>query len=79
MKSYQHYSLQIIAMKHLTMIYEGEPFNFEMVFHEYLKFSQRKSTMQSFERPVVFKAFDQLKVRWIGFHYYWIHSGVFTK
>ncbi|XP_063615546.1 origin recognition complex subunit 4-like [Penaeus indicus] len=51
----------IIAMKHLTVIYEGEPFNFEMVFHEYLKFSQRKSTMQSFERPVVFKAFDQLK------------------
>ncbi|XP_045605144.1 origin recognition complex subunit 4 isoform X1 [Procambarus clarkii] len=51
----------IVAMKHLTTIYEGEPFNFEMVFHEYLKFSQRRSSMQSFERPVVFKAFDQLK------------------
>ncbi|XP_071535723.1 origin recognition complex subunit 4 isoform X1 [Panulirus ornatus] len=51
----------IVAMKHLTVIYEGEPFNFEMVFHEYLKFSQQRSTMQSFEQPVVFKAFDQLK------------------
>ncbi|KAG7161639.1 Origin recognition complex subunit 4-like 1 [Homarus americanus] len=51
----------IIAMKHLTTIYEGEPFNFEMVFHEYRKFSRQRSTMQSFERPVVFKAFDQLK------------------
>lgn len=51
----------VVAMKHLTTIYEGEPFNFEMVFHEYLKFCQRRSSMQSFERPVVFKAFDQLK------------------
>lgn len=66
-------SRQIIAMKHLTTIYEGEPFNFEMVFHEYLKFSQRKSTMQSFERPVVFKAFDQLKVNEIGFQCNRIH------
>lgn len=51
----------VVAMKHLTTVYEGEPFNFEMVLREYMKFSQRKSTMQSFERPVVFKAFDQLQ------------------
>ncbi|XP_076032849.1 origin recognition complex subunit 4 [Oratosquilla oratoria] len=51
----------VVAMKHLVQIYEGEPFNFEMVLHEYLKFSQRKSSMQSFDRPVVLKAFDQLQ------------------
>ncbi|CAL4140849.1 unnamed protein product, partial [Meganyctiphanes norvegica] len=51
----------VVAMKHLTTVYEGEPFNFEMVLREYRKFSQRKSTMQSFDRPVVFKSFDQLQ------------------
>jgi len=51
----------IIAMKHLTTIYEGEPFNFEMVYKEYQKFSQKKGhTVQSFEKPVVLKAFEHL-------------------
>ncbi|XP_045106993.1 origin recognition complex subunit 4-like isoform X2 [Portunus trituberculatus] len=49
----------VIAMKHLAEVYDGEPFNFEMVYREYCKFSL-KSSMQSFEKPVVFKAFDQL-------------------
>ncbi|KAK8392638.1 hypothetical protein O3P69_014814 [Scylla paramamosain] len=49
----------VVAMKHLAEVYDGEPFNFEMVYREYLKFSL-KSSMQSFEKPVVFKAFDQL-------------------
>lgn len=53
--------LQVVAMKHLSEVYEGEPVNFEMVYREYIKFSL-KSSMQSFERPVVFKAFDQLMV-----------------
>lgn len=50
----------IIAMKHLTEIYEGEPFNFEMVYSEYSKFAQRKSSMQVFEKAVVLKAFEHL-------------------
>ena len=53
--------LQVVAMKNLWEVYDGEPCNFEMVYREYLKFSL-KSSMQRFERPVVFKAFDQLKV-----------------
>ncbi|XP_064098029.1 origin recognition complex subunit 4-like [Macrobrachium nipponense] len=51
----------VVAMKHLTTVYEGEPFNFEMVFREYMKFCCNKSSMQSYERPVIFKAYDQLK------------------
>lgn len=54
-------------MKRLAEVYDGEPFNFEMVYREYLKFSL-KSSMQSFERPVVFKAFDQLMVGVEGLH-----------
>lgn len=50
----------IIAMKHLTEIYEGEPFNFEMVYSEYSKFAHRKSSMQVFEKAVVLKAFEHL-------------------
>ncbi|KAK7083037.1 origin recognition complex subunit 4 [Halocaridina rubra] len=51
----------VVAMKHLTTVYEGEPFNFEMIYREYMKFSHKKSSMQSYDRPVIFKAFDQLK------------------
>lgn len=51
----------VVAMNHLTAVYEGEPFNFEMVFKEYMKFCHRRSSMQSYERPVIFKSFDQLK------------------
>ncbi|KAM4711060.1 origin recognition complex subunit 4 isoform 2-T2 [Anableps anableps] len=46
----------IIAMKHLNDIYEGEPFNLQMVHNEFKKFLQRKSrTMYSFEQPVIMK------------------------
>ncbi|XP_015264806.1 PREDICTED: origin recognition complex subunit 4 [Gekko japonicus] len=52
----------IIAMKHLNDIYEGEPFNFQMVYNEYQKFVQRKAhTVYSFEKPVVMKAFEHLQ------------------
>ncbi|KAF2349323.1 Origin recognition complex subunit 4 C-terminal [Trinorchestia longiramus] len=51
----------VIAMMHLTLTYDGEGFTFELVFSEYLKFTRRRSSLQSFERPVVFKAFDQLR------------------
>lgn len=56
-------SPQIIAMKHQTEIYDGEPLNFEMVYRRYLKFSSQNSTVQNVERPVVLKAFEHLKVR----------------
>ncbi|RUS71330.1 hypothetical protein EGW08_020895, partial [Elysia chlorotica] len=45
----------IIAMKHLTDIYEGEPFNFEMVYSEYLKFARHRSGMQVYEKAIVMK------------------------
>uniref|UniRef100_A0A8B9REN2 Origin recognition complex subunit 4 n=1 Tax=Astyanax mexicanus TaxID=7994 RepID=A0A8B9REN2_ASTMX len=51
----------IIAMKHLNDIYEGEPFNFQMVHNEFKKFIQRKShSIHNFEKPVVIKAFEHL-------------------
>ncbi|XP_053119436.1 origin recognition complex subunit 4 isoform X2 [Hemicordylus capensis] len=52
----------VIAMKHLNDTYEGEPFNFQMVYNEYQKFVQRKAhTVYSFEKPVVIKAFEHLQ------------------
>ncbi|XP_020641349.3 origin recognition complex subunit 4 isoform X2 [Pogona vitticeps] len=52
----------VIAMKHLNDTYEGEPFNFQMVYNEYQKFVQRKThTVYSFEKPVVLKAFEHLQ------------------
>ncbi|XP_030342862.1 origin recognition complex subunit 4 isoform X4 [Strigops habroptila] len=51
----------IIAMKHLNDVYEGEPFNFQMVYNEFQKFVQRKAhCMYNFEKPVVMKAFEHL-------------------
>lgn len=50
----------IIAMKHLTDIYDGEPFNFEMIYSEYSKYAQRRSSMQVYEKAVVLKAFEHL-------------------
>ncbi|KAF0312121.1 Origin recognition complex subunit 4 [Amphibalanus amphitrite] len=50
----------VVAMRHLTQVYD-EPFNFEMVLREYGKFAGRKSTFQSFTRPVVMKAYENLQ------------------
>ncbi|XP_075685382.1 origin recognition complex subunit 4 isoform X3 [Rhinoderma darwinii] len=51
----------VIAMKHLHDIYSGEPFNFQMVHNEFLKFVQRKAhSVYNFEKPVVLKAFEHL-------------------
>ncbi|NWW93047.1 ORC4 protein, partial [Rhynochetos jubatus] len=51
----------VIAMKHLNDVYEGEPFNFQMVYNEFQKFIQRKAhSMYNFEKPVVMKAFEHL-------------------
>ncbi|KAF3688389.1 Origin recognition complex subunit 4 [Channa argus] len=52
----------IIAMKHLNDVYEGEPFNLQMVHNEFKKFLQRKSnSMYNFNQPVVRKAFEHLQ------------------
>ncbi|XP_072435852.1 origin recognition complex subunit 4 isoform X2 [Chiloscyllium punctatum] len=52
----------IIAMKHLNSIYEGEPFNFEMVYNEFQNFIQRTShSMHKFKKSVVLKAFEHLQ------------------
>ncbi|KAL6115195.1 orc4 [Pungitius sinensis] len=52
----------IIAMKHLNDVYEGEPFNLQMVHNEFKKFLQRKSnSMYNFEQPVILKAFEHLQ------------------
>ncbi|KAJ9598651.1 hypothetical protein L9F63_010666 [Diploptera punctata] len=51
----------VIAMKHQTEIYDGEPLNFEMVYRRYLKFASQNHTVQNVERPVVLKAFEHLK------------------
>ncbi|XP_074858202.1 origin recognition complex subunit 4 isoform X2 [Carettochelys insculpta] len=51
----------IIAMKHLNEVYEGEPFNFQMVYNEFQKFIQRRAhSMYNFEKPVVMTAFEHL-------------------
>ncbi|NXL21997.1 ORC4 protein, partial [Setophaga kirtlandii] len=51
----------IIAMKHLNEVYDGEPFNFQMVYNEFQKFIHRKAhSMYNFEKPVVMKAFEHL-------------------
>ncbi|KAM4601811.1 origin recognition complex subunit 4 [Polymixia lowei] len=52
----------IIAMKHLNDIYDGEPFNLQMVYNEFKKFLQRKShSIYNFDQPVVMKAFEHLQ------------------
>ncbi|KXJ27989.1 origin recognition complex subunit 4 [Exaiptasia diaphana] len=51
----------IIAMKHLLTTFQGDPFNFEMIFKEYKRFTQRSGhSAQSFDKDVVFKAFEHL-------------------
>ncbi|XP_068612560.1 origin recognition complex subunit 4 [Brachionichthys hirsutus] len=51
----------IIAMKHLSIIYDGEPFNLQMVHNEFKKFLKRSRSIYSFEQPVVMKAFEHLQ------------------
>lgn len=50
----------IIAMNNLTINFDSEPFNFEMVFRSYRRFCQSKSSNQPFDRPTVSKAFEHL-------------------
>ena len=50
----------LVASMHLSKIFEGEPFNFETVFQEYLKFQRSKMSILPKERGVVFKAWETL-------------------
>ncbi|XP_014217384.1 origin recognition complex subunit 4, partial [Copidosoma floridanum] len=51
----------IIAMKHETEIYDGEPFNFEKILTHYSKFANN-SPIEAVQRPVIMKAFEHIKV-----------------
>jgi len=50
----------LISIKHLTQIYDNEPFNFEMVYHEFVKFKRRKMPNLPDERSVVTKSWENL-------------------
>ena len=41
-------------------IYEGEPFNFEMAFHEFDQFASHKARQVKFDRAVMAKAWETL-------------------
>lgn len=49
-------------MKHETEIYDGEPLNFEKVYNRYLKFTNKNSSIESVQKPVIMKAFEHIKV-----------------
>ena len=50
----------LVAIKHLSQIYQGEPFDFETVFLEYLKFQQSKMPFLPDDRSFVSKSWDTL-------------------
>jgi Origin recognition complex (ORC) subunit 4 C-terminus len=53
---------KVIAMKHLSDVYHGDPINFEMVFSRYLKFAKGHSNFEDSNRNTVIKAFEHLQV-----------------
>lgn len=54
----------IIAMKHHNDIYDRDPFNFEIILTRLHKFQNSSEySMGNYNREVVLKAFDVLKVR----------------
>jgi len=50
----------LIAIKHIEQIYDNEPFNFEMVYHEFVKFKRRKYSTLPDERSVITKCWENL-------------------
>ncbi|XP_063217743.1 origin recognition complex subunit 4 isoform X2 [Bacillus rossius redtenbacheri] len=51
----------VISMYHHTDIYDGEPLNFEMVLHRYMKFVSQNPSAEMAQRPVLLKAFEHLQ------------------
>lgn len=49
-------------MSHQYEIFDGDPFNFEMIVGRYLKFASQNSAIQVTQRPVILKAFERIKV-----------------
>lgn len=53
----------IVAMKHHSDIYDNDPFNFEIILTRLHKFQNSgECVMEKYDRDVVLKAFDVLKV-----------------
>ena len=53
-------TMVLIAIKHILVIYDGQPFNFEMTYHEYDKFVTTKARGFKQDRTVVMKAWETL-------------------
>lgn len=51
----------LISAKHVLFLYDDQPFNFEMTYHEYDKFATRKAKMFRYDRAVVMKAWEALQ------------------
>lgn len=51
----------LISIKHHSEIYDRDPFNFEIIFSRFTKFSKVSTSMQGIERAVVLKAFEHLR------------------
>lgn len=49
----------LLAMRRLTEVYDGQPFNFEMIYKEYVKFATNRAFM-SFDKEIALRAFDNL-------------------
>lgn len=50
----------LVAIKHLQTMYDGQPFNFEMAYHEFDKFVSNRGKMYRQERDVAMKAWETL-------------------
>lgn len=57
----------LIAIKHHCDIYDNDPFNFEIIFTRFCKFSVKSTTMQNIEREMALKRFENLKVKTLTF------------
>lgn len=60
----------IISICHHSVIYNQEPFNFEMIYDRYSKFALRNSTSFVTKRQVVIKAFERISVSFINISYF---------
>lgn len=52
----------VIAIKHHSEIYDRDPFTFEMILTRLHKFQNSTDGMEKYDRTLVLKAFDVLKV-----------------
>jgi len=50
----------LIAVNHIRDIYDNEPFNFEMVYHEMVKFRRRRFSSLPEDRTILFKCWENL-------------------